>query len=168
MRSGGHHHGSCFSRWDIIVLVKDVVIGVFDLLLFVVCLVSGGSAGSRGWLGVKNFFSALFSAFGHPVKTFYQFREELKLEVTIIEGLLSDCPQAEFIVGKVVNGIVNLILILAAGHGLVKSSVSLIRGAVEVAELAEQVDTAQAHARTGLRVIKAARVRMSSRPLIFV
>lgn len=78
--------------WDIIVLVKDVVIGVFDLLLFVVYLVSGGSAGSVGWLAVKNFFSALFSAFGHPVKTFYQFWEEFKLEVTTIEGLLSDLP----------------------------------------------------------------------------
>lgn len=41
--------------WDIIVLVKDVVIGAFDLLLFVVYLVSGGSAGKR-WMACRQEF----------------------------------------------------------------------------------------------------------------
>jgi hypothetical protein len=125
--------------WDLVKLVTDVVIAVWDLLWSLVYLLSGGAAGSDNWLAVKNFFVGIGRFFTDPGKVFDKLWEELTLEFQTLEGTFADCRRAEFIVRKFMNALVNILLIYLAGYGIVKGVASGVQAAAEFAELASIV-----------------------------
>jgi len=118
--------------WDIIVLVKDVAVAVWDILGTVVYFMTGGAAGSSEWLAFKNFFKSLGHMLGHPIDTIKTAWNELEEEASLIEGPFSNCRKAEFWVRKFVNLLVNIVLILAAGYGLIKGGATALKTIVGI------------------------------------
>jgi hypothetical protein len=134
---------------DLAVAIKDIAVGVVHLLMSLVYAISGGSVGSAHWLAVKRFFGGLADAVGKPRALLGAMWEDLRLEFTTIEGPFSDCRRAEFVVRKLINAIVNILLIALAGYGLVKEAISGIQALREFAALAREVGIAKALASTG-------------------
>ena len=123
--------------WDILKGIKDIVVGVWDLIWSLVYLVSFGAAGSENWLKVKNFFIGVGKLFTDPGKVWDDYWEEKGLEFHSIEGTLSDCRRAEYVVRQFISALVNVALIFVAGYGLAKGAISGVRALAEGAELAE-------------------------------
>jgi hypothetical protein len=146
--------GILSSVWEIIKGLWDIVLAAKNLLWSLVYLVSGGAAGSENWLAVKDFFRGL-KALGSPGKLWDQYWDNLGTELKTIEGPLTDCRQAEFIVRQFINAVVNIILIFAAGYGLAKGAVSIVRGIGEFAELASEVGYLRALVKVGAGAGKA-------------
>jgi len=149
--------GILSAAWDIIKGFWDIGVAVWHLIWSLVYLVSGGSAGSENWLAVKEFFGGLADTVGSPGKAWDQYLENLKLEFKTIEGPLTDCRQAEFIVRKFITAVVNIVLIVVAGYGLAKIAVSAVTGVAELAALARQVGVLRALVQTGVKTGRAAR-----------
>lgn len=135
--------GILSSIWDIVAGLWDIVKAAWHLIWSLVYLYSYGTAGSENWLAVKDFFRGL-KALGSPGKLWDDYWEGLKLEFKTIEGPLTDCRQAEFIVRKFINAVVNIILIFVGGYGLVKGAVSAVRGIAELAALVREVGVLKA------------------------
>jgi hypothetical protein len=117
---------------DLVILVKDLGVAVYDILGMIVYFATGGAAGSTEWLAVKDFFRGLGRLFSQPGEVIAAAWEELTLEADLIEGPFTDCRRAEFWVRKIVNLIVNIILILAAGYGAIKGGASALKTVVQV------------------------------------
>jgi hypothetical protein len=122
--------------WDIVKSIKDIVVGVWDLIWSLIYLISRGAAGSDNWLRVKTFFTSL-SKLSDPGGVWDAYWDEQALAFQTIEGSLLDCRRAEYIVRKFIGALVNIVLILAAGYGIVKGAVAGVRAVAETAELAE-------------------------------
>ncbi len=130
--------------WDLVVLVADILVAVWDLLGSLVYLFSGGAAGSAEWLAVKQFFVGIGHLFTNPGAVFDRMWEDTVLEFRTIEGPLTPCRQAEFIVRKFVYVIVNIVLLFVAGYGAVKAGLSGLQAAREFAALARSVGLGRA------------------------
>lgn len=148
--------------WDIVVLVKDVVVAAWDLLGSLVYLLSGGAAGSAEWLAVKDFFRGIGHLFTDPGAVFTQMWGELKAEFDTIEGPLTQCRRAEFIVRKFINALVNIILIFVAGYGAVKGLAAGAQGVAQFANLVREVGFARAVAQVSGKVVTGAGGLVSS------
>jgi hypothetical protein len=129
--------GLASAVWDIVKGIKDIAVGVWDLIWSLIYLVSFGAAGSDNWLRVKNFFSGIGNLYDDPGKVWDQFWEEQAIEFHTIEGPLADCRRAEFWVRKIISALVNVALIFVAGYGAVKGVVAGARAVAEGAALAE-------------------------------
>ena len=137
--------------WDIVVLVKDLGLAVYNIIGMIVYFVSGGAAMSTEWLAVKDFFKGLGKLFSAPGEVISKAIEEITLEGTLIEGPLEACFEAEFWVRKVVNAIVNIILIFAAGYGAVKGVAS---GVKTIAQVISKVGVTQGVRQLAAMVLK--------------
>lgn len=140
--------------WDILKGIKDIVVAIWDLLWSLIYLLSNRAAGSENWLRVKTFFIGIGHLFSEPGKVWDQYWEEQKLEFQTIEGPLSDCRRAEYVVRKFIGALVNVVLIFVAGYGIAKGAVSGARAVAGVAELAEVV---------GVRGVASAGARLAVR-----
>lgn len=125
--------------WDILKGIKDVVVAIWDLLWSLIYLISNRAAGSENWLRVKTFFIGIGRMFSDPGAVWDQYWDEQKLEFQTIEGPLSDCRRAEYVVRKFIGAVVNIVLIFVAGYGIAKGAVSGVRAVAGAAELAEVV-----------------------------
>ncbi|MFK7785291.1 MAG: DUF4157 domain-containing protein, partial [Crocinitomicaceae bacterium] len=96
--------------YDIIILVKDLGVAIWNLVQSLGYLISGGAVGSEGWLAVKDFFKGLGQLWNAPGEVISKAWDEIVLEGTLIEGPFEACKEAEFWVRKFVNLIVNIIL----------------------------------------------------------
>jgi hypothetical protein len=143
--------GVLSSIWEIVKGLWDIVVAAWHLLWSLIYLISGGSAGSENWLAVKDFFRGLAKLFDKPGELWDQYWEELKLEFNTIEGAFTDCRQAEFIVRKFINAIVNIILIFVGGYGLVKGAVSAAKGLAEFTALVREVGALRALVQVAVR-----------------
>jgi hypothetical protein len=132
---------------DLAMIVRDVVVSVWDLLWSLVYLLSGGAAGSESWLRVKQFFIGMGRLFTDPGAVFTAAWGELALDFRTITGPFRECQRAEFVVRKLVNGIVNILLIFAFGYGLAKSAASGLKALAEFVTLAREVGWVEATAR---------------------
>jgi hypothetical protein len=141
--------------WDIVVLVKDIVVAVWDLLGSLVYLLSGGAAGSGEWLAVKDFFRGIGHLFTDPGAVFDQMWEGLKADFDSIEGPLTQCRRAEFIVRKFINAIINIALIFVAGYGAVKGLAAGAQGVAQFANMVREVGFVRAVANVSGKVVSA-------------
>ncbi|HEY4943570.1 MAG TPA: DUF4157 domain-containing protein [Rhizomicrobium sp.] len=115
----------------------SAVIGVYDVLMSLVYLLSAGAAGSGNWLAVKSFFTGIGTLFTDPGKVWDQYWEQQALEFHTIEGAFSDCRRAEFWVRKIVSAIINIVLIFVGGAGIAKGVASGAKALTEAAFAAE-------------------------------
>jgi hypothetical protein len=141
--------------WDIVVLVKDIVVAVWDLLGSLVYLLSGGAAGSGEWLAVKDFFRGIGHLFTDPGAVFDKMWEGLKADFDSIEGPLTQCRRAEFIVRKFINALINIILIFVAGYGAVKGLAAGAQGVAQFANMVREVGFVRAVANVSGKVVSA-------------
>ncbi len=121
--------------WDIIKILADVVVGVWHLLWSLVYLMTGGTFGSENWLKVKQFFSGIGAVLGDPGTVWDQYWATVGLEYNTIEGPLTDCRRAEFVVRKFIKVVLNIALIFLAGYGIAKGIASAIKTVQAVARL---------------------------------
>jgi hypothetical protein len=121
--------------WDILMLLVDVVVAVWHLLWSLAYWMTGGTFGSENWLKVKQFFAGIGEVLTNPLTVWDQYWETVGLEFKTIEGPLTDCFRAEFIVRKFVKAVLNILLIALAGYGIVKGIASALKTVQAVARL---------------------------------
>jgi hypothetical protein len=115
--------------WDIVVLVWDVAKALRHLIGAALYLATAGAVGRGSLNAIKEFFAGLGSVISDPGKAFDQWWSEIEDLYGTIEGPLTDCRRAELVVRRVVNALVNVILIFAAGYGAIKAVASGAKGA---------------------------------------
>jgi hypothetical protein len=106
--------------WDFVELAWDIVKIVWHLLWSLVYALSGGGAGSDNWLVVKDFFRGIGMMFDQPGKLIDQALEDIALQFRSIEGPLTDCFRAEFVVRKFVYTLINVVLFVKGLVGAAK------------------------------------------------
>jgi len=136
--------GVLSAAWGLVKGIIDIgVIAPMHILGLTAYLLSGFTYGVEHWIAVRTFFVALASAVRHPINTFERLWNQLVKEYQTIEGPFTDCKRAEFIVRHIITTLVNIILIFVGGYGIAKGAYSAIRGAAEVAETAEILETGE-------------------------
>jgi hypothetical protein len=139
--------------WDILVLAWDIVVASYNLFWSFMYLLSGGTVGSAEWLATKDFFRGFGELFSDPGKILWQAWDDLALASATIEGPFEYGRRAEFWTRRVVNIVVNLLLVAAAGYGAVKGIAAAV---TETAELAKTVGTLRAIGQVARNSLRAA------------
>lgn len=124
---------------DIIVAIVDIVIAVKDLLGLIVYYVSGGKFCKENYDRVSGFFKALGKLYDTPGEAISGMWNELTLEASLIEGPFAACERAIFWTSRVINLVVNIILIFAWGYGAVKTALKGIELVVDLARAGELI-----------------------------
>ena len=131
--------GLLSAAWDLLKGIWDIVVAAKHIVMVILYLLSLGAVGSEDWLAVKEFLTGLKSL-GHPTQIWDTYWENVKLELKTIEGPLAQCRIAEYIVRKVVSGVVSILLVFVAGVGVAKAIVSGVRMLAEFALLIRDVE----------------------------
>jgi hypothetical protein len=130
--------------WGALLIVKDVVVVVWDLLLaaynllgWILHQISGGNLAREEADKVRNFFIGIGKFFDAPGEAISMMWDDLVLESTLIEGPFTQCRQAIFWVSRITNFVVNVLLILAGGYGAVKLALQGLEALVNIVRAGE-------------------------------
>jgi|GEM_PF-1484323 len=123
--------------WDIIVLIWDLIVAIKSILGLIIYAISGGKFGREDKEAVYSFFSSMGDFFSAPGDAISKMMEEVNLEASLIEGPFTECQQSFFWTSRIVNLIVNIILIFAGGYGAAKLVIEGIEGLVKLIQAGE-------------------------------
>ncbi len=129
---------------DVIVAVVDLGIAVIDILGMIVYFVTGGKFCKENKDKVWGFFKAMGMLFDAPGAAIKSMWDELTTEASLIEGPFSACQKAIFWTSRVVNLLVNILLIFAAGYGAVKIALKGIEAIIGLARAGELISALKA------------------------
>ncbi|OJX39288.1 MAG: hypothetical protein BGO87_04715 [Flavobacteriia bacterium 40-80] len=116
--------------WGILAAIVDIVLTIGEAIIFGIPAligwmayhVTGGKHGRDGYEKVNKFFSGFSKLFNVG-----DMWGQVTHEADMIEGSFSECRKAFHYTNKVFQTIVNIILIFAAGYGIVKGVAKLTK-----------------------------------------
>jgi|GEM_PF-2667408 len=116
--------------WGILTAIVDIVLTIGEAIIFgipaligwIAYHVTGGKNGRDGYEKVNRFFSGFSKIFNIG-----DMWGQVTHEAGLIEGSFSECRKAFHYTNKVFQTIVNIILIIAAGYGIVKGVAKLTK-----------------------------------------
>ncbi len=100
--------------WDLVVLAIDIAAAAYHLVMSYFYLASSGLVGSDSWLATKEFFKGFGTLFTDPGLILSAAWEDITLGSATIEGPFEYGRRAEYWTRKVVNFVVNVVLIVKA------------------------------------------------------
>lgn len=116
--------------------IIDIGVAILHLIGWFISWVSGGALCRESEEKVHEFFTSIGQFFDAPLEMMDKMWEETKLEASLIQGPFQDCKQAIFWIRRLANVVVNVVLIIAAGYGLVKAALETVEALSTGAEFA--------------------------------